>query len=264
MVTALLCALVHQLCYVLDNFTSTQCFTRPIIIGTLTGLLTGDIKTGIIMGAELEAINMGINAIGGVAATDYRVSTILAVALVTTTGAPQEVGLSLAVPIGALINATKPISKAIRALYHPVYTKLEEEGKYKAFQVLYVLDGLLIKNLFETLIVFLCMALGTDLLTNAINVIPSFIMNGLDVASGVLVVVGLSLISISIWGTYTPVYILIGFILSKFLGLTTTVIAMIGFIIAILQFKTSKEMRDLSHSDLTHAADNGEGDDFYD
>lgn len=262
MTTALLCALAHQIGYILDNLTSTQCFTRPIVLGSLTGLLCGDLKTGIIMGAELEAIFMGISQVGGVAATDYRVSTIVAVAFVITAGASQELGLSLAVTVGALINATKPIPKAIKVMYYPIFTKLHQSGNYKGFIGMFFLDGLVLKNLFETLIVFFGLAFGTDILTLVIARIPEFVLNGLNVASGMLVVVGLCLVTLSLWGTYTPVYILIGFILSKFLGLEITVIALIALAIAVLGFKQSKEINELKNLELIPQSE--EGEDFYD
>ena len=69
---AVLAALSYWIIWVLDNMTGVQTLSRPIIIGTFTGLLCGDIKTGIILGATLEAVFLGIVGVGGVSVSDPR------------------------------------------------------------------------------------------------------------------------------------------------------------------------------------------------
>lgn len=63
--SGLLCALVWLIVQGVDRLLSWQTFQRPIVTATLTGLLLGDIRTGMVMAASLEAIFMGISAIGG-------------------------------------------------------------------------------------------------------------------------------------------------------------------------------------------------------
>ena len=63
---ALLVALSYYLAWSLDSIFGFQTATRPIILGTITGLLCGDLQTGVVMGAALEAVYMGISGIGGV------------------------------------------------------------------------------------------------------------------------------------------------------------------------------------------------------
>ena len=258
---ALIAALTYHVAQIFDSLTGTQCFTRPIILGTLTGLVCGDLQTGIIMGAQLEAIYMGISAIGGVAASDYRVSTVVPVTLVILTGLPQETSLALSVTIGAIVNSLKPVEKFLKALYHPVFLRLEEERNFKAWRLLWLVDGLVLKTLVNTLIIFFSLWLGAELITEAINQIPAWILNGFNVASGMLVVVGLCLTTRSIWDTYTPVYVIIGFILSKFVGLDIIVIALLALAIVLLQFKRSKEMTEMKNQLVS--AQLSEGDDFY-
>lgn len=63
---AIICAVVYAVINWLDPYTlSWQCLNRPIVVAPLVGLLLGDFQTGIIMGASLEAIFMGISAVGG-------------------------------------------------------------------------------------------------------------------------------------------------------------------------------------------------------
>lgn len=261
MFQALVVALTYYVCQVLDGITGTQTITRPIILGTVTGLVCGDLKTGVLMGAELEAIFMGISPIGGVAATDTRVSTVMSTAFVILSGIPQETGLALAVTVGALINSISPLNKAFWVSYHPIFVKLAEKGDFKNFRRMMWIDLFCLKHLFNTLIIFFCILVGTDAVSALINMIPSFILNGMNAAAGMLVVVGFCLTTQSIWGPYTPVYVILGFVLFKYLNLNVTAIALIGAVIAILGFKRSKEMHDIQEKLIK--VDALEGDDFY-
>ena len=98
--SGLICALVWLLVQGIDRMLSWQTLQRPIVTATLTGLLLGDLHTGIVMAASLEAIFMGISAIGGSVPSDACASSIIAVAYTILTGADVETGLALAMPIG--------------------------------------------------------------------------------------------------------------------------------------------------------------------
>ena len=87
---ALLVALSYYLAWLLDSIFGFQTATRPLILGTITGLLCGDLKTGVVMGAALEAIYMGISGIGGVTAADYRSATAIAVGLTILSGITMD------------------------------------------------------------------------------------------------------------------------------------------------------------------------------
>lgn len=62
---ALMAWLTVLICYG-GNWLLGQCMIeRPLVVGLVAGLLMGDVKTGVIIGASLEAIFMGAVNIGG-------------------------------------------------------------------------------------------------------------------------------------------------------------------------------------------------------
>ena len=63
--SALLVMLAWLIVNGVDRVMSWQTFARPIVTAAITGLVLGDLTTGVVMGASLEAIFMGISAIGG-------------------------------------------------------------------------------------------------------------------------------------------------------------------------------------------------------
>ena len=56
---------------------------RPLVLGPLVGLILGDFTTGIIIGASLELVMMGVVGIGSATPPDTVSGTILATAFAT-------------------------------------------------------------------------------------------------------------------------------------------------------------------------------------
>ena len=132
--SGLICALVWILMQGTDRLLAWQTLQRPIVTATVTGLLLGDIRTGMIMAASLEAIFMGISAIGGSIPSDACASSIIAVAYTILTGADVETGLALAMPIGTLMGSVNEMWKPVLASFAPYWEKLAASGKEKSFR----------------------------------------------------------------------------------------------------------------------------------
>ena len=263
MTNALLIAFAYLLWQVADNWLGWQTFTRPLVLCTLTGLMCGDITTGVIIGAELEAVYMGVSAIGGEAPSNYQAASVLAVGFVVLSGADQGVGLALAVTVGTLINAVKPFTQAIALALHPWFMKIAETGNVKKFRIAMWLQVIFVSQLLNTIVVFLVALGGEAGLQTFISICPAFIINGLNASANMLVVVGLCLTTQAIWnGTTTVMYVILGFVAVKYLALGTLPLALIGIVIAFAHFQNSYKLAQ-SRSSAAIGTNAQEGDDFY-
>ncbi|GAA6426786.1 PTS sugar transporter subunit IIC [Dielma fastidiosa] len=262
---AVLAALSYWIIWVLDNMTGVQTLSRPIIIGTFTGLLCGDIKTGIILGATLEAVFLGIVGVGGVSVSDPRSSTVIAVALAIGSGLDLEAALAIAVTIAALMNIVSQFARMIENMIHPFFMKLAENGEYRKFRIMMYLDLFILKAGIPAAVVLIFVAAGSTAAQTVMENLPAFVLTGINASGNMLVVVGLALMAQSIWSPITGVLLLLGFILSMYLGLNTVVIAAIGFIIAYLVFVTEmNKKKELPTMNEAVTANENMEDDFYD
>ena len=83
---AIMAWLTVLICYG-GNWVLGQCMIeRPLVVGLVAGLLMGDVKTGVIIGASLEAIFMGAVNIGGAISAEPVTATALAVAFTVGAG----------------------------------------------------------------------------------------------------------------------------------------------------------------------------------
>lgn len=87
----------------------TSLISRPIVTGLLTGLVLGDVQTGVIMGATLELAFIGSFSVGASIPPDVVTGGILGVAFAITSGAGTETALLLGLPIATLTLILKNI-----------------------------------------------------------------------------------------------------------------------------------------------------------
>ena len=99
---AIMAWLTVLICYG-GNWVLGQCMIeRPLVVGLVAGLMMGDVKTGVIIGASLEAIFMGAVNIGGAISAEPVTATALAVAFTVGAGIDQGAAITLAVPVGVV------------------------------------------------------------------------------------------------------------------------------------------------------------------
>lgn len=168
-------ALVWMLVQGLDRLLGWQTLQRPIITAALTGLFLGDLQTGVVMGASLEAIFMGISAIGGAVPSDACAGSILAVAMTVLTGSDVETGLALAMPIGTILATVNELWKMVLAAFAPFWEKLAASGRDKLFTRMVIFFGLVMDRLPQTLILFVSVAFGAEGLASLIAVLPAWV-----------------------------------------------------------------------------------------
>lgn len=259
---ALMAALGYWVMWCLDNITGVQALQRPMIMGTVIGALCGDITTGIIVGGTLEGIFLGAIGIGGTTPSDWRIATSVTTAYIIGSGLDLEAGLAIAAAIGVVANYFKQIGTLGSNAIQPIYDKLAAQGKHKQFRGLMYLDLFIFKAGINAVIIYAFVALGAGVLDGAMAAVPQWLLNGLTASSNLLVVVGLCLLARSIWQSSTPVFIILGFVLAKYVGLSMIAITAAGFVVAYCSFMINKKIEDTRKLQVNVSSSNEE-DDFY-
>lgn len=262
---AILGTIVYWIIYCLDPYLlSWQCLNRPIIVAPIVGLVLGDLQTGIIMGASLESIFMGISAIGGSIPSDGLSASVIAVSYTILTGSSAEAGLAIALPIGTAMSSLNNMFMPIWSSLAPYWEKLAVSGRNKSFVLQNILFSTLIVPLPGVIALFLGLAYGVEGLNGLLGALPPFVMTGLGAASSMMVAVGFAILTSMIWSGKVGVFFFIGYILSKKLGLDSLSIAVIGTAIAITIFFSDKKIIDMKNTLVAAAATkNKEEEDFF-
>lgn len=259
MTTALIIALAYWAIFVIDESFSWQALVRPIVTGPIMGLILGDFKTGVIMGGMLEAVYMGIVSVGGGAPADAFGSTVICVAFVITGGLSMEAGLALAFPIGTLTARIAQLVLPMHAYLIRYFEKFAAAGDSKNYARLQQAYRFLFARFFHTITIFLAVWVGADAVTGVFNVLPSFVIDGLKIAGGLLPAVGLGILTTMIFNKEMGGFLFLGYAMAAYLKLDTMAVAIVAGSIAVILFFADVER----NAKVVAAAANRDEEDFF-
>lgn len=212
----------------------TSLLSRPIVTGLFTGIVLGDIKTGIIMGATLELAFIGSFSVGASIPPDVVTGGVLGVAFAITANAGTETALLLGLPIATLTLILKNIylGLLIPAMNHKA-DSYAEEGNYKGVERMHLLAGFGL-SLMLGLVVMISFMVGSSAVSDLLDKIPDFIQNGLTVATGLIPALGFAMLARLIINKQVAPYFFLGFALASYLEIPVTGIAIFGAIVAVV------------------------------
>ncbi len=243
---------------------SWQTLNRPIVVAPIAGLFLGDFQTGIIMGASLEAVFMGISAIGGSIPADATIASIISVAYTILTGTGIEAGLAIAMPIGTVIAQISAALTPIWSSFAAYWEKLAVEGTPKQFLTQNILFSMFTVPFINSIMIFFSIAYGVEGLNSLIAQLPNWVMSGLTASSSMMIAVGLAILTSMIWDNKLGIFFFVGYVLVAYLELSALPIAILGLAIATTMFFTDKSIIDLKNSLSTfNSATAVEEDDFF-
>lgn len=206
---------------------------RPLVLGTLVGLVLGDIKQGIMIGATLELMWLGVVAVGGYTPPDTISGAIVGAALGIVSGHGIEAAVAIAVPVAVVTQQLDVLAKTADIALVKKADKDAEKGDTSKI-ALYHYGSLLIIVLFKVVPIFVALLLGGNYVQSLFNAIPPVIMKGLNVAGSMLPALGFAMLLNSMLKGRFWAYLFIGFSLSAFLKLPTIGLAVFGIAFAII------------------------------
>lgn len=206
---------------------------RPLVIGLLVGLVLGDVKQGVIIGAQLELIWMGIAGIGAATPPDVVTGGVLGTAFAIISGQGAEVALVLAVPIAVLAQSLGVLVRIINTYFMHKADKYAAKADFRGVTLMMWIPPILF--FFSVFIpTFLAIILGAEQVKNLIEAVPETILGGLKVAGNLLPAVGFALLLDMLFSKKMGVFFFLGFLAASFLGLNITAIALFGACIAVI------------------------------
>ena len=212
----------------------TSLLYRPIVTGLFTGIVLGDVKTGIVMGATLELAFIGSFSVGASIPPDVVTGGILGTAFAITAGAGTETALLLGLPIATLTLILKHIylGLLIPIMNHKA-DSYAEEGNYKGVEHMHLLAGFGL-SLMLGVVVMVSYMVGSNTIGNLLNKIPDFVQNGLSVATGLIPALGFAMLARLLINKQVAPYFFLGFAIASYLKIPVTGVAIFGAILAVV------------------------------
>ncbi|EHE5101774.1 PTS mannose/fructose/sorbose/N-acetylgalactosamine transporter subunit IIC [Salmonella enterica] len=217
----------------MDYMFGSPMINRPIVLAPLVGLALGNIETGILMGATLELVFMGVVTIGSATPPDTVTGSVMGTALAMMTGQGVEIALALALPVAMLTQSLKITVNTLRATRMPEAIRLAEKGDTRALGRLhwFLFTWMAVPMMSVT---FISVLVGVDAVKTAIEVIPHVVLDGIAVSAKILPAVGFALLLKLLWSRDIKVFFYLGFLLATLFKLSILGIALLGVIIALV------------------------------
>lgn len=240
----------------LDVWFAMPMIDQPLVIGALTGLILGDLTSGVRMGAHLQLVFLGVMGIGGTLPPDANTGTLIGTAFAISLKQDIEVALTFAIPVAMLGSFIFFAATLARSFINPIVIKFIEEGRPKAIEAMHY-GVWIIGGLPKAIMIFSVLLYGSTVAQSIIDNIPAAVNDGFQVAAGLMPAAGFALLLRIMWTAKLGVYFFLGFILVSFFHLDIIAVASIGIVIAVILFVEGQGKRG------AHAS-SGEGDLFND
>lgn len=265
----------YQIC---DELTIVSSAGSPVFAGFISGLIMGDMATGLAIGASLQLMVLGVGTFGGASRIDATSGAVLATAFSVSQGIDPELAVStIAVPVAALLVYTDIAGRFSTTFFAHRVDAVIERFDYAGIERNYLL-GAIPWALSRALPVFLALAFGGGFVDAMVKTIEQYqwIANGLTLAARMLPGLGFAILL-----HYLPLkrnlhYLAIGFALTamltvlygnvsalggavagivgtlpedagvafvnNFKGLSMIGIAIVGAFLSVLHFKNSQKV----------------------
>ncbi|MDY2155773.1 PTS mannose/fructose/sorbose/N-acetylgalactosamine transporter subunit IIC [Klebsiella pneumoniae] len=213
----------------------TSLISRPIVTGLLTGLVLGDVQTGVIMGATLELAFIGSFSVGASIPPDVVTGGILGVAFAITSGAGTETALLLGLPIATLTLILKNI---YLGMFIPMLSQkadgYAERADLRGIERMHLIAGFGLSLMLAAVVTVSFLVGSSNAVKSLLDTIPEFIKHGLSVATGIIPALGFAMLARLLINKKVAPYFFLGFVLMAYLKIPVTGIAILGAIVAVV------------------------------
>lgn len=219
--------------------------SRPIVVAPLAGLLLGDIHTGLIVGASLEAIFMGVVNIGISSTAEPSLAAGLATAFAIKMGGNVDAVIPIVFPLAVLgLQLMNMIFSFVCGPMAAKFFRFAREDNQKGIISLHFFMWFIHYALYA-LIPFFAVLFGADVVKSVLDNIPVVIMNGLTVAGNLLPAVGMAMLLQMLWSKKIAVWFFAGAVIMAYFNLPLIAIAVIGAIIAIIMAQRDLQLKNM-------------------
>ena len=218
LIPAILVSIVALIAAMDEQLFGASMMARPLFTGPIIGLIMGDLQTGVIIGATLESMFMGSIMVGSAVPPEVYASSIL-----------------LALPLSVFLQLWRNFCYAIPGSWagKQIERALDERNLKKA-NLLHLTVVPLSIGIPSALLVFIALFFCSDGINSVLNMIPEVVLNGFNVAAGVLSCVGLALLIKIMSNNKILPYLFLGFVAVMYLGMDVIGVAVVGLCIAFL------------------------------
>lgn len=231
LIKCILLAMVYMLGNMDVRYFGAHRVNWPIFLAAVVGFVAGDMRTGIIMGVELQLIFLGFVAIGMSTLPDGAAGTTLAVSFAIMSGLDTTAAIALAMPVALLFQPLQIIKSVGLNFFNVRGDVYAAKADYKGVERC-LNGGNIVSAIFDFVPMFVILYLGSGAVEGIVNMLPDIVMNCLNKTAQVLPALGIAYLMGYVVDSFTMPFVFLGFALSAYFGLDALGVSLLGGVIA--------------------------------
>ena len=229
----LILSFVAGFAYWARRFLGSPYLERPIILGPITGLVLGDLQTGLVVGGTLELIFIGAAPIGGSVPPNVVIGSILGTAFAIVAGQGLEQALVIAIPAALLGSLFELFAKAFGSIFVSMAERFADQANLRGISASVHL-GNIVHGLSTLIPTWLALSLGSSYVEGFLASFPGWAEKGFQVAGNALPALGFGLLLASLATPRLIPFFFIGFLLAVYTNFGVIGVAILGGLVAFL------------------------------
>jgi PTS system mannose-specific IIC component len=214
--------------------------SRPLVGGFICGLIFGDVGTGVILGAAVQAAYLAIVTPGGSFPAELGFISYPAMGLALAADMEPGMAIALAASIGVLGTFILNFTLASNAIFNGIGDRALAKGNEGGFIRAHLLWPQIAQFLVRAVPSFLAVYFGAQYVESFINSLPAWAITGLLALGGLLPAIGIAtLLYQSVREKSFVLFFLIGFVAIVGLKLSIIQLTVLAAAIAFMYFKIS-------------------------
>ncbi|GAA0799378.1 PTS sugar transporter subunit IIC [Clostridium sp. AF19-22AC] len=183
---------------IIYGYANTEMFYVPMNIfwlcglvhGLIFGIVTGDISTAMILGGQITLLTISQVASGGVEPSDICLASCITIPLALITGMDVKTALPLCIAVGLIGNMNTPFFYSVNNYMAHVVDKYVDRGDIRGIKRMTWLTAA-IDFVISFPFAFIGVYFGSTVVMALVEKMPEWIVNGLNVAGGILPAIGI-------------------------------------------------------------------------
>ena len=161
----------YQIC---DELTIVSSAGSPVFAGFITGLIMGDVTTGLLIGGNLQLFVLRVGTFGGASRIDATSGAVLATAFSVSQGIDTALAITtIAVPVAALLTYFDVLGRMTTTFFAHRVDAAIERFDYKGIERNYLL-GAIPWALSRALPVFFALAFGGEFVQHVVDFVTKY------------------------------------------------------------------------------------------
>lgn len=216
---------------------NSMAMMRPMVSGTVVGLILGDPVQGCIIGSAINLPYLAFITAGGTLPMDPGIAGTLGTALGLLSGVSPTAAAALAIPLGLLGTVVWVVHMTVDISFVHMADKAAEEANIDRINFLHVVPPQVFVALITIVPVMVAVYFGADYVTGLVELLDGRPLEILSLIGGILPALGIAMNLKTLNSEGVLVFFILGFMFSMYSGLSILPISVFAAILSYIYTK---------------------------